>query len=379
MEFRWSPQQIALHERLRDIGERQPAAADSGPAAAFPRSAWQDLANEGVMALAVPRPYGGLEHDPLTCSFALDGLGYGCRDLGLLFSLGAHTWAVELPLMKFGSTHQQERYLPGLANGTLIGAHAITERRAGSDALALETVAHTDGAKYILTGAKHFVTNAPVADVFLVYATLDPRLGFTGATAFIVDRDQAGLRVEEEDEKIGLRTSAWGRVVLDECVLGEEQRLGACKQGSQIFGTVMAWERSLLLAPLLGAMARQVDECIAYANTRRQFGKRISTFQAVTNRIVDMYVRLENARMVSYRAAWELANGNRSMFPEIAKLQVSEASVALFQDAMQVLGAMGFTTGAGIGQRLQAALGARISSGTSDMQRVVIATKLGLK
>jgi alkylation response protein AidB-like acyl-CoA dehydrogenase len=141
----------------------------------------------------------------------------------------------------------------------------------------------------------------------------------------------------------------------------------------------MAWERALLPVPLLGAMARTIDECVAHTTSRRQFGARIASFQAVANRIVDMTVRLELARLAAYRAAWDLGTGESSIFPEIAKLTVTESAVRVFQDAMRLFGGEGYATGAGIDRALRDALGTTLSSGTSDLQRVVIAGKLGLR
>jgi alkylation response protein AidB-like acyl-CoA dehydrogenase len=332
-----------------------------------------------VLALPVPQRYGGLGHDPLTCCYALEGLGRTYRDLGVMISAGAHVWAVELPLMKFGTREQRDRLLPALASGASIGAHAITETDAGSDSMAMQATATRSGRHYVLTGRKRFVTNAPLADVILVYATIGARLGFTGVTAFVLDKDQPGLKIEPEDWKAGLQTSPWGQVVLEECVVAEDQRLGAEKQGSQIFATVMAWERALILAPLLGTMAWQVEQCVSYANERRQFGRRIAAFESVAHRIVDMQVRLEASRSASYRAAWELSAASQSAYSEVAKLQVSEAAVGVFSDAMQVFGAYGYTVAAGLERRLRDSLGTRISSGTSDMQRVVLAARLGLR
>jgi alkylation response protein AidB-like acyl-CoA dehydrogenase len=381
MEFAWSPEQLALRERMRRIGaELDPHdEPDRDTAAEAFRAGWERLAREGVTGLPAAPSEGGAGYDPLDCALALEGLGHGCRDLGLLVSLGAHLWAVELPLLRFGSPQQRERYLPGLAAGSLIGAHAITESGAGSDSMALETLAEPKDGVYVLSGHKRFVTNGPVADVFLVYATINPRLGFTGVTAFLIDRDTPGLRVEPELDKSGLRSSPWARLTLDRCVVERDRVLGKEKQGSRIFGTVMAWERALLPVPLLGAMARCVEECIVHARSRRQFGARISSFQAVANRIVDMTIRLELARLAAYRAAWELGRGASSVFSEIAKLQVTEAAVSVFQDAMVLFGAAGFATETGIDRALRDALGTTLSSGTSDLQRVVIAGKLGLR
>lgn len=381
MDFRWQPDQLALHRRLREFGQRSGRPNESeGPLTPdLLSTAWRELAREGVLALPVPQRYGGLGQDPLTCCFGLEGLGYDYNDMGVMVSAGAHMWAVELPLMLFGTEQQKDRYLPLLASGRAIGAHAITEENAGSDSMALATAARRVGRQYVLTGRKRYVTNAPMADVIIVYATLGAQLGFTGVTAFVIDKDQPGIRIELDEPKVGLRSSPWGQVILDECVLDETQRLGADKQGSRIFATVMAWERALLLAPLLGAMSRQIERCISYANERRQFGRRIATFESVAHRIVDMHVTVEAARSACYRAAWELSTSGASSYSELAKLQVSEAAVGIFGDAMQIFGGYGYTVGAGVDRRLRDALGTRISSGTSDMQRVVLASKLGLR
>jgi alkylation response protein AidB-like acyl-CoA dehydrogenase len=370
MDFARTTEQAALHQRYRDLGAPRDRTPDGG---------WRLLAEQQVMALPVPSAYGGLGLDAATCAYALEGLGYGCRDIGLLISAGAHTWAVELPLLRFGTPEQRQRYLPALASGQLVGAHAITETESGSDALSLASVARRHGTGYVLSGRKRFVTNAPSADVFIVYATVGRQFGFTGVTAFLVDRGQRGLRVEQECAKMGLRSCGWGQVVLDECVVEGSRRLGAEKQGSKIFATVMAWERTLLLAPLLGAMERQIEECTARARSRRQFGRRIGSFQSVANRIVDMRLRLEAARGLVHRAAWELSHDEQSVFPELAKLAVSDAAVAVFQDAMEIFGGYGYTEDAGIEERLRDALGTRVSSGTSDLQRSVVAAKLGLR
>jgi alkylation response protein AidB-like acyl-CoA dehydrogenase len=367
----WTPTQVELYNRMRD--QCSLGCAD-----------WRALAAAQVMALPVPAAYGGLGHSAITCALALEGLGYGCRDIGLLISAGAHMWAVEAPLMKFGSPEQRNAYLPGLASGRLVGAHAITEAGAGSDALAMEAVALRDGDKYVLNGRKRFVTNAPIADIFLVYATIGRQFGFTGVTAFLVERGQPGLRVEEEHRKMGLRSCQWGQVILDKCVVDERMRLGAPKQGSEIFASVMAWERTLLLAPLIGAMERQTEECVSRSQSRRQFGRKIGSFQSVANRIADMKLRLETSRSLLRAAAWELgqntlSRGQYSCYPELVKLHLSEAAVKTFDDALQIFGGFGYCEEAGIEERLRDVLGTRISSGTSDLQRNVIAAKLGLR
>ncbi|MET7851635.1 acyl-CoA dehydrogenase family protein [Streptomyces avermitilis] len=379
MNLDWTEEQAELHERLRLLGaELGHDLEERDGSQRLQDGDWKRCAEAGVLALPLPKAYGGAERDPLTCAIAMEGLGHGCRDNGLLISLGAHLWAVELPIMVFGTDEQKRRYLPGLHDGSLTGAHAITEGASGSDAMAMTMTASRDGEHYILSGSKRFVTNAPIADVFIVHATLDPELGFTGVTAFLVERDQPGVSVETRFEKSGLRTAPWGELSLKNCSVHASRRLGAEKQGSRILATTMAWERALILAPLLGTMRRQIDECIEYAHSREQFGQPIGRFQSVSNRIVDMWVRLEQARLLTYRAGWDLAGTTSSVFSEAAQMQVSEAAVATFQDAMQIFGALGYTKERDAERNLRDALGTRISSGTTDIQRLVMAEKLGI-
>ncbi|WP_030326606.1 acyl-CoA dehydrogenase family protein [Streptomyces flavochromogenes] len=372
-------EQTALVDRFRllgrDLGADLPARERTGT---LQPGDWQRCADAGVLGLPVPRAYGGLGLNPLTCALALEGLGEGCRDNGLMIALGAHIWAAEIPLLLFGSEEQKNRYLPGLCDGRLIGAHAITEAGSGSDALSLTATARREGDHYVLDGAKRFVTNAPLADVVLVYATVNPALGFTGVTAFLVECGQAGLTVETRYEKAGLRTAPWGEITLSGCRVPLSARLGAEKQGSRVLAATMAWERSLILAPLLGAMGRQIDDCVQYARTREQFGRNIGKFQSVSHRIVEMRIRLDEARLLTHRAAWDLERDVASHYAEAAQLRTSESAVETFLDALQVYGGLGYTTDTDVERNLRDALGTRISSGTSDMQRLVIAEKLGL-
>jgi alkylation response protein AidB-like acyl-CoA dehydrogenase len=265
-----------------------------------------------------------------------------------------------------------------MCSGAVIGAHAITETEAGSDALSLKTVAKREGDHYILSGSKHFVTNAPIATVFLVYATINPTLGFTGVTAFLVDREAQGVSVDAGSEKMGLRTAPWGDLILNDCRVKLTSRLGSEKQGRHIFASAMAWERALMLAPLLGMMQRHIDACMARARSRSQFGQRIGKFQSVARRIVAMQLRLESARAFTYRAAWMLQEDVGSLWPEAAKLVVSEAAVNTAMDAMEIHGGDGYLVETELERDLRDVLGTRVSSGTSDLQQTIIAAKMGI-
>lgn len=379
MRFEWDDGHDERQDDFRRLGESlSKDVAERDKAGVFGHDDWTLCAEHGVLGLPLPPAYGGGGCDPVEYVRAMEGFGHGCRDNGLLMAIGAHILAAEVPIWEFGDEDQRRTYLPPLAAGRLIGANAMTEPASGSDALALTTTAERDGGCYRLTGRKLYVTNAPVAGVFVVYATVGPELGFTGVTAFLVEPDDPGVSVRELPEKMGLRTTRWGEVELDGCRIPASRRLGAERQGGAIFARSMVWERALLLAPWLGVMRREIDECVRHCRRRRQFGKHIGHFQSVANRLVDMRIRWEISRMLIYRAAAELDRPGSGIFPEVGKLYVSEAAVEVFTSAMQIYGALGYTSDGRAERNLRDAHGMTIASGTSDLQRVIIAGKLGV-
>jgi alkylation response protein AidB-like acyl-CoA dehydrogenase len=363
---------FARRELNQDLAKRE----DAGE---FPRDAWRACAAFGIQGLPVPAELGGAGADILTTALVMEALGYGCRDNGLLFSVNAQLWSVELPLVTFGTPAQQQAYLPGLVSGDLIGGHAMTEPESGSDALSMRTRAERRGDHYLLNGTKQFITNAPVADVLLVYAAIQGRPGMAGLSAFLVDAATPGLMVSGGVEKMGLRTSPTGEVALTDCLVPVQNRLGPEGAAMAIFNSSMEWERSCLFASSVGAMRRQLDACVAYARTREQFGQPIGKFQAVAGKLADMYVRLEAARLLIYHVAW-LKQQGRSAPAEAAaaKLFTSEAWVRSSQDAIQAHGGLGYLKEAGIERDLRDAMASTIYSGTSEIQRVVLARMLGL-
>jgi alkylation response protein AidB-like acyl-CoA dehydrogenase len=266
-----------------------------------------------------------------------------------------------------------------LCDGSLIGANASTEADAGSDVFSMRATARRDGDSYILNGTKTFITNATVADIFIVYATVNPALGPMGVTAFIVERDTPGLRVGRNFEKLGLRTSPLGEIVLENCRVPVVQRLGREGRGVGVFDCAMEWERGCILASCLGVMERQLQECIEYARNRRQFGKPIGKYQSVANRIVDMKVRLETSRPLVYRiGALKDANLDATAASALAKLYVSESFVKSSMDAVQVFGGYGYLTEMQLERDLRDSIGSTLYSGTSEIQRNLVARSLGL-
>jgi alkylation response protein AidB-like acyl-CoA dehydrogenase len=288
-------------------------------------------------------------------------------------------WSVQHPIAKFGTDEQKQKYLPGLCSGDLIGAHGMTEPDAGSDAFSLRTRVEKREGGYVLNGSKTYVTSAPDSDLAVVFATTNPELKRWGISAFVVERGTPGFDVSRGMDKMGLRTAPVGELILQDCFVPEESRLGPEGAGVSVFNSSMEWERSCILAGNIGAMERQLEDCIRYARERRQFNQQIGKFQSVANRIANMKVRLETARLMLYKVAWLKSEGKPAeMEAAIAKLYLSECFVESSMDALRVHGGYGYMTESGIERDLRDAIGGTIYSGTSDIQRVIIAGWLGL-
>jgi alkylation response protein AidB-like acyl-CoA dehydrogenase len=382
MDFALSDEQKLLRDNIVRFAREalSPGAAERDREQAFSRELWRKCGEIGIQGLPVPERYGGSGVDPLTCAIALEALGYGCNDGGLVFSLCAHLLSCVVPLWQHGNEEQKQRYLPGLCNGTLVGVHAMTEPNSGSDAFALRTKAEPDGAGFRINGTKTFISNGPVADLVIVFAMTDPKKGYHGGvTAFLVERGTPGFSAGTKFDKLGLRTSPIGELAFTDLYVPAEAVLGSVGAGSALFTASMDWERICLFASHVGAMERLLETSIAYARTRTQFGQAIGKFQGVGHRIADMKVQLEAARLLVYRAAWRLGNTrNASLDAAIAKLFVSESLVQTALATVQVHGGYGFMTEYEVERALRDAVGSTIYSGTSEMQRNIIARWLGL-
>lgn len=342
------------------------------------RGRWALAGQQGLMGTIVPASYGGGGLDAVRAAALMESLGYGSDDAGFCFSVAAHLFACLVPIIRFGTQQQKQRWLPSLCSGEGIAAHAITEPDAGSDALRLRTRAERDGDRYVIHGEKCFITNAPVADVFIVQAVTGPAAGYFGLTSFIVPADAPGLTVGSGYGKVGLRGSPMADVRLDGCTVPADAVLGGEGMGASVFSSSMGWERTCLFALYLGAMRRIIEDTSQYVTERRQFGVPIGTFQAVSHRVVEMKLRFESARLMLYRAACGLARGSDDeVGPSLAKLAVSEAAVQIGLDAVQLHGALGIVDGSAE-TFLRDALPARVFSGSNDIQRNNIARSLGL-
>jgi alkylation response protein AidB-like acyl-CoA dehydrogenase len=381
LDFAWNDEQLALRREIIRFAQSElnDNMIDRDRCEQFSREHWKKCAQMGIQGLPVPQEYGGSGADTLTTVCALEALGYGCRDNGLLFSINAHMWTTEIPLMGFGSEEQKRRYLPKLISGEWIGLHAMTEPMSGSDAYALRTRAERKGDRYVLNGSKTFITNAQDAHLFVIFANLDPTKGGNGVSAFLVERGTPGLSVGQKLHKMGLRTSPMAEVALVDCEIPVENLLGKEYGGQAIFTTSMEWERTCILASHLGMMQRLLEQSVKYARERNQFGQPIGKFAAISNKIAEMEVRLETGRLVLYKAAWLKSQGKHPLRESsIAKLYVSEAAVQSCLDAIQIFGGYGYMTDYEIERELRDAISSKIYSGTSEIQRVIIAGLHGL-
>ncbi|MBD0737496.1 acyl-CoA dehydrogenase family protein [Streptomyces sp. CBMA29] len=377
MDFSWSTEQTARYEEtVRRAADAFPADRPRRPGE---RSDWRELGRIGALGACLPAEYGGGGLGALDTARVIEAVGRGCHDTGLVFAASAHLFACAVPIAEFGSADLKKRFLPELASGRMIAGNAMTEPESGSDVSRLRVTATEVPGGFVLDGEKSFVSNGPAADVLVTYATSDPDSGHLGQTAFVVPADAPGVLRGEPFEKMGLSSCLAGTVTFQECFVPDDQVLGAEGMGATIFQTSMGWERACLFAGYLGLMDRLVEECVRFARERRQFGRRLAGFQAVSHRIVDMKLRLESARLLLYRACWEMDRGGRATLPvALSKLAVSEAAVQSALDAVRILGGRGYRSESGVEAALRDAVPSVLFSGTSEIQKELVAKELGL-
>jgi alkylation response protein AidB-like acyl-CoA dehydrogenase len=381
VEFGWSEDQQLLGQSAVEFARRELNAdlLELDRTSQFPHKAWTRCAEFGVQGMPIPERFGGQGADLVTTALMLESLGYGGQDNGLLFSINAHLWSCAVPIWKFGDDRQRYRYLPSLCDGSLIGVQAVTEAGSGSDGFAVSTMAVPDGDHYVLNGSKIFITNAPIAGVLIVLARTGNERNIGELGAFIVERDTPGLIVSKPFEKLGLRTSPMGEVTFADCRVPASGLLGGPGAGMTVFNTTIEWERSFILATALGTMRRQLEEAVSHASTHQRFGKSIGKNQSVANRIVDMRVRLDAGRLLLYHLAWLKDQGKRTgLESAIVKLFLSESFVESSMAAFETYGAQAYMAGNAQERDLRDSLASRIYSGTSDIQRMIVARTLGL-
>lgn len=381
MDFSWSEAQVEFKKKVADFARQELndniVARDKN--GEFPRDLWQKCGQFGIQGLNIPEQYGGQGKDLLTTILALEALGYGCRDNGLTFALNAQMWSTQPALLEHGTEAQKQKYLPPLMRGEQTGAYAMTEPDSGSDAYSAKTTATKTEGGYFVNGRKMLITFGPIADFAIIFATTDPSKGKWGLTAFLVEKGMPGFQQLPVQEKMGLRTVPIGQFVFENCFVPAENRIGSEGAGGSIFNSSQEYERACILASQIGAMEYQLEVAVKYARERQQFGQPIGKFQAVSHRISQMKLRLELARLITYKAAWAKANGKGTMMDSaLANLYLGDAFIESSMDAIKIHGGRGYLTEYEIERDLRDAVAGPVYGGTSDIQRNIIARFLGL-
>jgi alkylation response protein AidB-like acyl-CoA dehydrogenase len=365
----WAAKHLAAGDRV---------AADH--ASAFSRDDWQRVADRGVLGVLVPEGWGGSDLPLAEALLTLEGLGHGCRDNGLAFAVGSQILSTQEALVRFGTDAQREQWLVPLVTGAALGAFSMTEPESGSDAYSLTTsaVEQADGS-FVLNGQKAYITLGSRCDMVIVFARTNPDAGAWGLTAFVVPTDLDGVIREPNAEKMGMRTTPFGDITLHDVHLGADSVLGRVGAGSSIFNAVLLTERSFVFLTQVGAMQRQLETTIAYAKTREQGGQPIGRYQAVSHRIAEMKQQHETARLFAYRAAIARITGrDDTIAAALAKTVASEVGIDAATAALVVHGAKGYVTSFEVERDLRDAIGGLVYSGTSDIQRNIVARLLGV-
>jgi alkylation response protein AidB-like acyl-CoA dehydrogenase len=380
VDFELTPEQREIQALAREFAdaEIEPHAADWDRNHHFPREVFAKLAELGLMGTCVPEEYGGAGADFLSYILVLEQLSRA--DAGVGVTVGVHTSAVTLPILAFGTDEQKSRFVPPLARGELIGAFALTETEAGSDAGSLRTAATPTGDGWRISGTKQFISTAEHAGTFLLFARTDPETpGAKGVSAFILDAEH--IRVTGAEEKLGLNSSTTNSIAIENVDVGRDRLLHEEGRGFEVAMATLDGGRIGIGAQALGIAQAAYDAARAYALERKQFGKRIGEFQAIQWKLADMATEIDAARLLVYRAAWLKQNGQpHTEAGAKAKLFASETARRQASEAIQIFGGYGYTKEFPVERYYRDAKITEIYEGTSEIQRLVIARSiLGLK
>jgi alkylation response protein AidB-like acyl-CoA dehydrogenase len=375
-----TPEQREIQALAREFAtaEIEPHAGTWDREHRFPRELFGKLAELGLMGACVPEEYGGAGADFLSYILMLEEISRA--DAGVGVTVAVHTSAVTLPILMFGTDEQKSRFVPPLARGELIGAFALTETEAGSDAGALRTAATASGDGWTISGTKQFISTAEFAGTFLLFARTDPDTpGAKGVSAFILDADH--IRVTGAEEKLGLNSSVTNSIAIEGAQVGRDRLLHEEGNGFAVAMATLDGGRIGIGAQALGIAQAAYDAAHAYALEREQFGRRIADFQAIQFKLADMATEIEAARLLVYRAAWLKQEGRpHSEEGAKAKLFASEMARRQTGEAIQILGGYGYTKEFPVERYYRDAKITEIYEGTSEIQRLVIARSiLGLK
>ena len=376
MHFALSPDQESFVAAARAFARDRvaPRAADIDASAAYPRDLVEEAAALGLMAVTIPRAQGGAGRDAVTYAAAVEAVGLASATVAVILTVSNSL--VAEPLAQFGTAEQQSTWLPRLASGRAIGAFALSEEDAGSDAANQQTVARREGAAFVLTGRKVWVASGEVADMAIVFAATEPAARAHGISAFLVPMDAPGV-TRVACDSLGVRGLGCVDLQLDRVRVEASALLGEVNHGFSIAMHALESGRVAIAAQALGVGQAALDEALAYSRGRKVFGQAIGDFQAIQFQLADLATDLEAARMLTWKAADALDRGPRaSVEAAMAKLQASEAAHRAADRAMQILASAGYRRGSTVERLFRDARAAEIYQGTSEVQRMIIAGQI---
>jgi len=377
MDFQLTREQEMVRKVTREFAEKEvkPIAAEIDKTGRFPRENVEKMAKCHMMGIPIPAEYGGAGGDDIAYVIAVEELSKVCATTGIILS--AHTSLACWPILKYGTEEQKRKYLIPLAKGEKLGAFALTEPNAGTDAAAQQTTAVLKGDSYILDGSKIFITNGGEADVYIVFAMTDRSKGHKGISAFIVEKDAPGFSIGKIEDKMGIRGSSTAELIFRDCVVPKENLLGEEGQGFKIAMSTLDGGRIGVAAQALGIAEGALEETIKYLKERQQFGRPLAKFQGLQWMVADMHMEIEAAKLLVYRAAYNKMKGlpyNKEA--AMAKLFASKTAMNVTTQCVQLHGGYGFTKDYPVERMMRDAKITEIYEGTSQVQQMVIASNI---
>jgi butyryl-CoA dehydrogenase len=377
MVFDLTEEQRMIQEMARNFAQKEvlPKAAELDESGRYPRELVQQMAELGLLGVAVPEEYGGAGMDNVCYAIAMEEIARACASTAVIMSV--NNSLVCDPLLKFGTEEQKKKYLVPLASGRKLGCFGLTEPGAGSDAGSQKTTAVRNGDHYVLNGTKNFITNAPEADLCILFAMTDKEKKHKGITTFILDMKLPGVTIGKHEKKMGIKASPTASIILEDVKIPAVDRLGNEGEGFKVAMGTLDGGRIGIASQAIGIARASLEDSLAYAKERKQFGQPIAEFQAIQWMLADMATEIDAARLLAYRAAWlKDRKARHSKESAMAKLYASEAAMRAGVKGIQIHGGYGYIKEYPAERHFRDAKITEIYEGTSEIQRLIISSAL---